>query len=91
MWLIIRQLPIKAEWRDAPLVLCDFSQNNELKLSTNVAINLHSHWHLYQSILLIVSCGAKLISSLQLYSSSDANCYLGIASGGSISKGCLFV
>ena len=37
------------------------------KLSANAAIVLHSHPHLHQSILPILSCGVKLISSSQLF------------------------
>ena len=29
MWLIVRQLPIKARWWDVPLALRDFSQSNK--------------------------------------------------------------
>ena len=57
------------------------------KLSGNVAIGLHSHPLLHQFILPILSCGVNLISYPQLFSSSDAKCFLGIALGGSISNG----
>ena len=75
MWLIVGQLSIKAEQRDAPLALRDFSRRNKYKLLANVAIGLHSHPHLHQSILAILPCGVKLISSSQLFSSSDTKCF----------------
>ena len=73
-----RELAIKAEWRDAPLTLQCFSRSNK-QMSANVAISLSSHLHTYQSILPILPCGAKLISSSQLFSSSDTKGFLGIA------------
>ena len=81
-----RQLSIKAEWPDALLALWNFSQSNKQKLSVNVTISLHSHLHLHQSILPILSCGAALISSLQLHFSSDTKRFLGITAWGSISN-----
>ena len=54
---MVGQLSIKAEWRDAPLVLWDFSRSNNQKLSANVALGLYSHPHLHQSILAILFCG----------------------------------
>ena len=69
----VRQLPITAEWQDAPLEVQNFNQSNKQKLSANVAINLH------QSILAILSCGVKLASSLQLFSSCDTKDFLGTA------------
>ena len=69
----VRQLPITAEWQDAPLEVQNFNQSNKQKLSANVAINLH------QSILAILSCGVKLASSLQLFSSCDTKGFLGTA------------
>ena len=72
MWLITcdRQLLIKTEWRNVPLVLRDFNRSNKQELSENIAISLHSRPHLHQSMLSILSC-VKLISSLQLFPSSD--------------------
>ena len=75
-----RKLSIKAEWQDALLALWNFSQSNKQKLSVNVTITLHSHLHLHKSILPILSCGAALISSLQLHFSSDTKRFLGITS-----------
>ena len=72
---LVRHLSIKAEWRDAPLTLRDFSQSNKEKLSVNVAIGLHSHPHLHQSILGILSCGVRLISTSQLFSSSGTKIF----------------
>ena len=69
MCLIVGQLSIKVEWRDAPLALRDFSRSNKLKLSANATIGLHSHPHLQQSIYAILSCCVTLISS------SDTECF----------------
>ena len=66
---MIRQLPIKVGLRDPPLALRDFSRSNKQKLSANVTISLHSHPHLHQSILTILSCGVQSISSSLLFSS----------------------
>ena len=68
MWLIVGQLPIKAEWRDTSLAPWEFSQINKQKLSANVVISLHWHPYLHQSTLPIISCGVKLISFSQLFS-----------------------
>ena len=87
MWLIVRQLPIKAEWGDAPLLLWDFSRRNKRRLSTNVTISLYSDPHFHQSILPILSCGVKLISYSQLFSSSDAKGFFVIAFWGSTLNG----
>ena len=42
MWLIVGQLPIKAECRDAPLAVRDFNQINKQKLSANVVSDFTS-------------------------------------------------
>ena len=68
MWLIVGQLPIKAEWRDTSLAPWEFSRINKQKLSANVVISLHWHPYLHQSTLPIISCDAKLVSSSQLFS-----------------------
>ena len=65
MRLLVGQLPIKAKWRDATLVVRDFSESNKQTLSANVAISLHSYPHFHQLILPILSWGVKLISSSQ--------------------------
>ena len=85
MWLVIRQLPITAEWWDAHAP--GFSRTNKQKLSANVAIGLHSHPHLHKSMLPILFCGAKLISSSDLFYFSDTKCFWGITLRGSISNG----
>ena len=72
---LVRHLSIKAEWQDAPLALRDFSQSSKEKLQANVAIGLHSHPHLHQSILAILSCGVRLISTSQLFSSSGTKVF----------------
>ena len=69
MQLIVRQLSIRAEWQNAPLMLRDFSQSNKEKLSASVAIGLHSYPHFHQSILAILSQDINLISVSQLFSS----------------------
>ena len=56
-----------------PVILAEAIGRNMQQMLMLTSINLHSHLHLHQSILLIVSCGVKLISSSQLYSSSNAN------------------
>ena len=83
MWLVVAQFPKKAEWRDAPLALHDFSQSNKQKLSVNIAIS----FTYILPILPILSRGVKLIFSSQLFPSSDAKVYLLIALQGSISNG----
>ena len=75
MWLIVWQLSIKAEWQDAPLAIQDFIWSNKKKLLANVAIGLHWHPHLHQSVLAILSCGVKLIYSSQFFSSSNTKCF----------------
>ena len=65
---------MKAERQDAPLRLRDFSRSNKQELSANIAIGLHSHPHLHQLILTIISCGVKLIPPSQ-FSSSDTKCF----------------
>ena len=59
----------------------NFSQNNKHKLAANAANNLQSHPYFHQSILPNLSCGVQLISSF------DTKCFLGIALRGSISSG----
>ena len=86
MRLLVGQLPIKAKWRDATLVVRDFSESNKQTLSANVAIGLHSYPHFHQLILPILSWGVKLISSSQVFSSST-KCFLRIALRDYISNG----
>ena len=76
---MVEQLPIKVGWRDAPLTFWDFRRSNEQKLLANVAISLHLHPHLHQSILPVLSCGVELLSTSQLFSSSDTKDFLRIA------------
>ena len=76
VWLINGQLPIKAECRDAPLALRDFSRSNRQKPSGSIAISLHWHPHLHQSILPILSCKVKLIFPSQLLSFSTIKGFL---------------
>ena len=67
-----RQSSIKAEGRDA---LWDFRRSKKQKLSANVAIGLHSHPNLHQSLIAILSCGVMLMFSSQLFSSSETKCF----------------
>ena len=78
MWLIVGQLFIKTEGQNVPLALRNFSRSDKQKLSANVAISLHSYPHLYQSTIWIFSCGFKLVFSSRLFSSTDAEGFLGI-------------
>ena len=72
MWLIPGQLSIKAEWRDAPIALPDFSWSNKQKLSANVAIGLHSHPRFHQSILATLSCSDyQNVFSIHISSKKD--------------------
>ena len=77
----------KAKWQDAPLALWDFSRSNKQKFLANAAISLHSHTHLHQSILPILYCGFKLVSSSQLSLSSHTKGFLRIVLRGFISNG----
>ena len=40
MWLIVRQLPIKARWWDGPLTFRNFSQSNKHDCSCLVAVKI---------------------------------------------------
>ena len=87
VWLLVGQFPIKAEWWDVSLALRDFSRSNLQKYLANVAIGLHSHPHLRQTVLPILSCVFKLIYFSQLFPSSGTKCFLEITLRGSISNG----
>ena len=60
-------MSIKAEREDTPLALRDFSRSNMELLLASVTISLNSHPHLHQSVLPILSCAVKFISSSQLF------------------------
>ena len=65
MWLIVRQMPIKAEWRDVSLALWDFSRRNKhyihLSATKTIYFSRCPYCNVRISVEVVWSCSLKML------------------------------